>query len=85
MELRPDLAEIHINLGVVFKEQEKLDEAVACYRRALELRPDFAELHVNLGVALKDQGKLEEALPAIAGHWNCTRIVPRPMSTWALP
>ena len=33
------------------KDQGKLDEAVACYRRALELKPDFAEAHNNLGNA----------------------------------
>ena len=44
------------------KDQGKLDEAVACYRRALELKPDFAEAHSNLGNALKDQGKLDEAI-----------------------
>ena len=44
------------------KDQGNLDEAVACYRRALELKPDFAEAHNNLGNALKDQGKLDEAV-----------------------
>ena len=44
------------------KDQGKLDEAVACYRRALELKPDYAEAHNNLGNALKDQGKLDEAV-----------------------
>ena len=44
------------------KDQGKLDEAVACYRRALELKPDFAEAHNNLGIALSDQGKLDEAV-----------------------
>jgi protein O-GlcNAc transferase len=43
-------------------DQGKLDEAVACYRRALELKPDYAEAHNNLGNALKDQGKLDEAV-----------------------
>ena len=44
------------------KEQGKVDEAVACYRRALELKPSYAEAHYNLGVALKEQGKLDEAV-----------------------
>ena len=44
------------------KEQGKLDEAIACFRRALELKPDVAETHSNLGVALKEQGKLDEAI-----------------------
>ena len=52
----------HNNLGNALKDQGKLDEAVACYRRALELKPDFAEAHNNLGNALKDQGKLDEAI-----------------------
>ncbi len=43
------------------KGQGKLDEAVACYRRAVELKPDFAEAHNNLGNAFKDQGELDEA------------------------
>ena len=30
------------------KDQGKLDEAVACYRRALELKPDYAVAHSNL-------------------------------------
>ena len=70
LELKPDFAEAHNNLGVALKEQGKLDEAVACYRRALELKPDFAEAHNNLGIALKDQGKLEKRSPATAGRWN---------------
>ena len=70
LELKPDFAEAHNNLGNAFMDQGKLDEAIACYRRALELKPDFAEAHNNLGIALKDQGKLDEASPATAGHWN---------------
>ena len=50
------------NLGNACKQQGKLDEAVACYRRALQLEPDFAGAHSNLGNALKDQGNLDEAI-----------------------
>ena len=62
LELKPDFAEAHNNLGLALKDQGKLDEAVACYRRALELKPDFAEAHYNLGNTLNDQGKLDEAV-----------------------
>ncbi len=40
----------------------KLDEAIACYRRALEFRPQYAEAHINLGNALKGRGELDEAI-----------------------
>ena len=48
LELKPDYAEAHNNLGIALKEQGNLDEAIACYRRALELKPDYAEAHSNL-------------------------------------
>jgi predicted O-linked N-acetylglucosamine transferase (SPINDLY family) len=62
LELKPDYAEAHSNLGVALNDQRKLEAAVACYRRALELKPDYAEAHGNLGNALNDQGKLDEAV-----------------------
>ena len=60
--MKPDYAEAHSNLGVAFQQQGKLDDAIACCRRALELKPDFAVANNNLGNALKDQGKLDEAV-----------------------
>jgi tetratricopeptide (TPR) repeat protein len=62
LKLKPDYAEVHNNLGAAFKTQGKLDDAIACFRRALELKPDSAEAHNNLGAALNDQGKPEEAV-----------------------
>jgi tetratricopeptide (TPR) repeat protein len=61
LALRPDLAEVHSNLGVVLKSQGKLDEAAAHYRQALVLKPDFAEACNNLGNVLRDQGNLDQA------------------------
>ena len=62
LELKPDFAEAHNNLGGAFKEQGRLEEADACFRRALELKPDYVEAHSNLGSVFKDQGRLEEAI-----------------------
>ena len=62
LEVKPNQAEVHYNLGNVLRDQGKLPQAVACYRRALELKPDFAEAHINLGLACKQQGKLDEAV-----------------------
>ena len=61
LELKPDYAEVHSNLGNALKDQGKLDEALACYRRALELKPDFAEGHGNLGSVLEEMGDLQGA------------------------
>jgi tetratricopeptide (TPR) repeat protein len=61
------------------KEQGKLDEAIACYRRALELKPDSAGVDYNLGNVLKDQGKLA---PGTERHcrlqdWHCLAREPQ--------
>ncbi len=61
LELNPGFAEVHNNLGNVFMDQGKPDEAAACYQRALRLKPDYAEAHNNLGNVFKDQGELDEA------------------------
>ena len=70
LELKPDFAEAHNNLGTALKNQGKLDEAVACYRRALELNPDFAEAHNNLGVPSRTRASSTKRSPATAAHWN---------------
>ena len=62
LALRPRSVAVLNNLGNALSEQGKLDEAIACYRRAIELDPKFALAHNNLGVALQDQGKLDEAI-----------------------
>jgi tetratricopeptide (TPR) repeat protein len=41
--------------------QEKLDDAVACYRQALALKPDSAAIVYNLGNTLQAQEKLDDA------------------------
>src|ERR1019366_3237701 len=42
----------HNNLGNALLQQDKVDEAIAQYQRALQIKPDTAELHDNLGNAL---------------------------------
>jgi len=61
LDIKPDYAEAHNNLGVALRDLGELDEAVATYRRALEIKPDYAEAHSNLGVALQELGELDEA------------------------
>jgi tetratricopeptide (TPR) repeat protein len=53
----------HNDLGVALRAQKKLDEAIACFRRAIELDPARADSHTGLGNALADQNKFDEAIP----------------------
>jgi tetratricopeptide (TPR) repeat protein len=44
------------------RDQGKLDEAAAAYRKAIALMPDYAEAHCNLGEVLAQQGAFCQAL-----------------------
>ena len=49
--------------GAAVAEQGNLDEAVACYRRAMELKPDHVDAHLNHALALLLMGRFDEAWP----------------------
>ncbi|BAY07963.1 tetratricopeptide repeat protein [Calothrix sp. NIES-2098] len=69
--LQPQSAAVYNNLGYTLQQQGKLDEAVACYQRALEIQPKYTEAEVNLGNILHRQGKLtteQQAYYAALNH-----------------
>ncbi len=61
VEITPQDAEAHSNLGNTLKELGRLEEAEASHRKAIVLKPDYAEVYNNLGITLKELGRLEEA------------------------
>jgi TolB-like protein/tetratricopeptide (TPR) repeat protein len=62
LELDPQLAEAHVLLADVLKEQWQWTEAEAEYRRALELNSNNPVAHDGLARWLLCQGRTEEAL-----------------------
>lgn len=62
LELNPDVADTHNNLGTVFRKLGRHDEAVDCFRRALALNPDLVEANYNLGCHLADRDQPIEAV-----------------------
>ncbi len=54
----------HVNLGIKYYKQGRLDEAIAEWQAAIELEPDDAKTYRNLGTAYLKQGKYEEAAAA---------------------
>ena len=60
--LLPGDAEAYYNLGNALQDLQRLDDAVASYRRALEINPDYAEAHSNLGVAQHALGQTDDAV-----------------------
>ena len=61
MQLVPQDAKAHNNLGNTMQELGKTKEAELSYRKAIALKPDFAEVHNNLAIMLQNLGRLAEA------------------------
>ncbi|MFL6197650.1 MAG: tetratricopeptide repeat protein [Thermoanaerobaculia bacterium] len=62
LEVNPDLADAHLNLGRLLHETGGAAAAEPCYRRALAVRPDDSTALFNLGVALQDLDRPHEAI-----------------------
>ena len=62
LEVNPELADAHLNLGRLLHETDGAAAAEPCYRRALAVRPDDPTALFNLGVALQDLDRPHEAI-----------------------
>ena len=52
----------HLNLGAIFHDEGRLDEALAEYREAARLSPGYFSVHNSLGSVLAAMSRPEEAL-----------------------
>ncbi|MCE9557016.1 MAG: tetratricopeptide repeat protein [Planctomycetes bacterium] len=50
------------DLGLIYAHNERYDEAIECYRKAIELKSDYAAAHNNLGIVLQRFGHIDEAI-----------------------
>jgi tetratricopeptide (TPR) repeat protein len=64
LALRPDLAEVHVNLGRLLQLQGERGAAEFHYREAVRLAADDPTPHFNLGVLLEELGRRDEAVLA---------------------
>ena len=55
-------APAHISLGAVLFNQGKIEDAIACFRKAIELDPKSTDAQFNLALVLAGQGKRTEAI-----------------------
>ncbi len=64
LELDPDLADAHVNLGRLLQLAGERGRAEPHYREAVRLAPDDPTPHFNLGVLLEELGRRDEAVHA---------------------
>jgi predicted negative regulator of RcsB-dependent stress response len=62
LRIRPDYADIKINLGTVYIKQGKYEEAIHQFQEALKEKPNAAKAYNNMGIVLALQGKIDDAI-----------------------
>jgi tetratricopeptide (TPR) repeat protein len=62
IEINPQQAEAHDNLGVIYETQGRLEDAAREFREAVATRPNYPQARFHLGRILANQQKYEEAV-----------------------
>ncbi len=62
IELSPNDAAVHGELGMLYAEQETFDEAIEHLRTAIQLQPDNINTHFQLGIIFCKIGRMQEAI-----------------------
>ena len=70
--VRPSVAEVHANLGLVYFEERKFEQAVPELRRALKLKPALTNSAAILAMSLSELGQYAEALPSLENGFRST-------------
>ena len=86
LELSPDHAIAHYNLGLIAILGNRAEEAFTHLTKAIEVKPGYGEAHANLGVLLEATGRPDEAFDHyrkalesrpdnVAAHANLARLL----------
>ncbi|HSH37945.1 MAG TPA: tetratricopeptide repeat protein, partial [Chthoniobacterales bacterium] len=59
------LAVMHSSLGSVLQREQRMEEALAHFRRAIQLQPDYGQAYDNLAATLAEIGRPQEALAVL--------------------
>ena len=64
LKYAPDSPRVHFNLGNLYRDIGKKDEAIALYKQAIKLNPNYADAYTNFGKLCGDIGRHQEEISA---------------------
>ena len=64
-QLEPGMAEVHANLGLIYFEERKFEQAVLALRQALKLKPGLTKSANLLAMSLSELGRYSDALQGL--------------------
>jgi len=56
----PSYAEAHCNMGVIYKQKQELEKAIACYCHCLDSNPQCEVASKNIAIAFTDMGAIAQ-------------------------
>lgn len=62
IRIKPDLAEAHYNLGILYGQLGDWRKAIESYKQAICIKPDFAVAHYGLGASYYKLGDYKKAI-----------------------
>lgn len=65
VHLEPGIAEVHANLGLIYFQERKFEQAVPELRTALKLNPRLTKTEALLAMSLSETGRFKDALPGL--------------------
>jgi tetratricopeptide (TPR) repeat protein len=71
-ELEPNTAEVRANLGLIYFEERKFEQAVPELRRALKLKPSLTNSAFILAMSLSELGHFSDAIPGLEKGFHST-------------
>lgn len=63
--IKPGFAKAHFNLGVLYDQIHRYQDAVTAYEQVASLEPDVPVVHFRLGIAYSRVGRMDDARAAI--------------------
>src|SRR4051812_11112167 len=63
-----------LNAGVDLRSENRIDDAIACFRQAIDLKLDFADAHVGLAMALLSRGDLVAGFEEFEWRWQTPQM-----------
>jgi len=72
----PDYSDLHNIFGTLYLKLKRLEDAEACFKKAIEISPRYLKARLNLFHILKQQSKFKEALKE--GEYVASKNVPYP-------
>ena len=76
LKTAPDLAEAHMNLGLLYHDQARYDQAIGELRKAVKLDPNLVGANYFLGINLYFKSEFEAAVAALKRTEQIARDTP---------